>query len=341
MSAPRVLVTRDPASARPLAELLRDRGWEPWAAPLLEAQLPADTEPLRALLREAAHPTAPTWLCVTSATTVAALAAVAGTADWGPALEAARHGAPGHDDAAVPPSVRSGPGVPGPAPRLRVAAVGTATTRALAAYGVGVDFVPTATSSAAGMLAEWPEEPGTHRGATAPRALLPASALASGTLADGLTAAGCRVARAIAYEMVPVPAERPLTEDRADHGLRRLGTDEARAACAAGTVRAVVVTAPSRAAALLDGNTPAAGTAWIAIGEPTARALRERGVVPVTAARPAPEALADAVTEALAPPGGVVRPGGGHPVPATEREPPPDPRRQNDVNDENEQESSR
>ena len=52
----------------------------------------------------------------------------------------------------------------------------------------------------------------------------------------------------------------------------------ARAACASGELAAVVVTAPSRADALLEGMTPAAATAWIAIGEPTARALRAGAV---------------------------------------------------------------
>ncbi|WHF22714.1 hypothetical protein QJS66_22365 [Kocuria rhizophila] len=56
---------------------------------------------------------------------------------------------------------------------------------------------------------------------------------------------------------------------------------------------AVVVTAPSRAAELLDGNRPSASTAWIAIGKPTAPARwRERGLTPATAAQPTPEALA-------------------------------------------------
>ena len=64
----------------------------------------------------------------------------------------------------------------------------------------------------------------------------------------------------------------------------------------------MVVTAPSRADALLEGMTPAAATAWIAIGEPTARALRARGVDPMTSAQPTPAALADAVSRALGEP---------------------------------------
>jgi len=373
VTARRVLVTRDPAAARPLAALLRERGYEPCAARLLEASLPPDPEPLRALLREAVRPTVPTWLCVTSTTAVHALAAVADTADWGARLDAARSpgAAPGTaGDSATGPArieavatgvVASSP-APGasapvvatddaarPAP-LRIAAVGAATARALADHGVGVDFVPAGTSSAAGMLAEWPEgldmrwkasvarrsggrgvagadtsssglgtRAGTgatgHAGSATgtagagspgdvPRALLPVSALASDTLEDGLRARGYRVCRVRAYDMEPAPAPRPLSTIASEpDDAPELDRAAARAACASGELAAVVVTAPSRAGQLLDGNRPAEGTAWIAIGEPTARALREQGLTPVTAAHPTPEALADAVVHALGTPG--------------------------------------
>ncbi|MGX5669904.1 uroporphyrinogen-III synthase [Kocuria rhizophila] len=285
MTPRRVLVTRDPAAARPLAALLRERGYEPCTARLLEASLPLDTEPLREMLREAARPAVPTWLCLTSDTAVHALAAVADSPDWSAHLDAAR-----------------------PAP-LRIAAVGAATAQALAEHGVGVDFVPAETSSAAGMLEEWPErieEPGLEgrqppAASGAPRALLPVSALASTTLEEGLRAKGYRVWRARAYDMVPAPAPRPLSRIASEpHDAPELDRTAARAACASGELSAVVVTAPSRAAELLDGNRQSASTAWIAIGEPTARALRERGLTPVTAAQPTPEALADAVDHALA-----------------------------------------
>ena len=375
MTTRRVLVTRDPAAARPLAALLRDRGYEPCTARLLEAALPPDTEPLREMLREAARPTVPTWLCLTSATAVHALAAVADSADWGARLDAARSpgaaarpagvsasgaariGGP-ETGAATASSPAPGTTAPAcatddaarPAP-LRIAAVGAATARALAEHGVGVDFVPAETSSAAGMLAEWPEtldvrgttsaahrsggqdatetDPrssgagtrgvasGTeHSGSTAgagspgdaPRALLPVSALASTTLEDGLRATGYRVCRVRAYDMVPAPAPRPLSTLAPEpDDAPELDRAAARAACASGELAAVVVTAPSRAAELLDGNRPAKETAWIAIGEPTARALRHRGLSPVTAAQPGPEALTEAVDRALGTSGGADR----------------------------------
>ena len=316
MTPTRVLITRDPVAARELAALLRERGHEPYASPMLEAQLPADPSQLAALLRQAVHPSVPTWLCVTSATTVAALDAVAESPDWGAQLEAAR--ATG---------------------LLRVAAVGDATARALGEYGVGLDFVPSRVQSAAGMVAQWPEHPGarsnedsreapraSQRTGTTPLALLPVSALGSDTLAQGLRELGYDVRRVTAYEMVPVPAERPvrrrepepLAGNSASGGLadrehtaeelpvKELAPESARAACTAGEVTAVVVTAPSRAAALLDGQRPAADVAWVAIGEPTARALRERGLSPVTATWPTPRDLADAVDAAL----GTARPDG-------------------------------
>ncbi|WP_270258077.1 uroporphyrinogen-III synthase [Kocuria marina] len=291
MTAARVLITRDPASASALAALLRERGYEPCASPLLEAQLPSDVEPLRELLAEATGPSGPTWLCVTSATTVAALAAVAPTPQWGAALDAARR-----------PSARHRPEDGGPV--LRVAAVGEATVRALGEYGVGVDFVPARVSSAAGMLQEWPEDHPDASGTTV-RALVPVSALASDTLVSGLRERGYDVVRVTAYDTVPAPADRPLrvrpaAPDTSDpDGPEELGADAARAACASGELAAVVVTAPSRANALLEGVTPASTTAWIAIGEPTARALRARGIEPVTAAQPTPAALADAVSRTL------------------------------------------
>lgn len=300
MSAPRVLVTRDPAAALPLAVLLREHGCEPRAARLLEAQLPADTRPLQEVLRAATEPTVPTWLCLTSATTVAALAAVADSPDWGAALDAARRG----------PSESAPTG--GEHHGLRTASVGAATTRALGEYGVGVDFAPSGTSSAAGMLSEWPEDLRVVPSRQTCRVLLPVSSLASRTLQDGLTDRGYRVERVTAYDMVPAPAERPLASaPAAADAPAEWTSEEAREACATGAVAAVVVTAPSRAAALLDGITPADDVAWVAIGEPTARALRELGVEPVTAEQPTPKALAAAVGAALTRP-----PRPGRPVPA-------------------------
>ena len=271
----RVLVTRGPAVFRELTGLLRDRGYSVCAAPLLEAQLPEDVEPLRRVLEMATDPNAPTWLTVTSANTVSALAAVAPEVNWGAALESARAASPG----------------------LSVAAVGRATAAAVREAGIGVDFIPAREQSAAGMLAEWPAAP-TVEGRIA---LLPASELASSTLEDGLRERGYAVSTAVAYRMVPAPADRPLhTEVPLPGDPPVLDADVARDHCARGEFRAVVATAPSRVAALLDGQPrPPDGTRWVAIGEPTAEALRQRGIRPTVAADPGPAALAAAVDLAL------------------------------------------
>lgn len=272
---PRVLVTRGPAVSRELTGLLRDRGNDVCLAPLLEAQLPEETSRLRAMLDTAAQPRVPIWLTVTSANTVLALAAVADRADWGAAFERARASTP----------------------KLSVAAVGHATASALRDAGIGVDFTPTREQSAAGMLAEWPAE----SVSAGEMALVPASELASKTLADGLVRRGYEVATAVAYQMVPAPAAVPLRPDVALAGdPAMLDADAARDQCAQGEFRAVVATAPSRVAALLDGQPrPSDETKWVAIGAPTAAALVQRGITPTVADDPSPAALAAAVDRAL------------------------------------------
>ncbi len=271
----RVLVTRGPAVSRELTGLLRDRGYDVRVAPLLEAQLPEDTAALWAVLDLAAGPEVPTWLTVTSANTVWALAAIADNSDWGAALDRARASTP----------------------KLSVAAVGRATASALRQVGIGVDFTPSHEQSAAGMLAEWP----TARASAGEVALVPASELASSALADALAERGYDVTTAVAYRMVPAPAAEPLQPDAPlgdDPAV--LDADAARDQCARGEFRAVVATAPSRVAALLDGLAPPpGGTRWVAIGEPTAAALRQRGLTPVVAEDPSPAALAVAVDRAL------------------------------------------
>lgn len=271
----RVLVTRDPAVSRELTGLLRDRGYDVRLAPLLAAQLPEDTADLRSVLERAAHPRVPTWLTVTSANTVLALAAVASDPEWGGALERARASTP----------------------KLSVAAVGRATASALRQAGIGVDFTPQREQSAAGMLAEWPEA----RACPGEAALVPASELASSTLAEGLTERDYEVSTAVAYRMVPAPAASPLRTDIASaRDPLVLAADAARDQCARGEFAAVVATAPSRVAALLDGQTrPPDETKWVAIGEPTAAALRRRGLTSVVADDPSPAALVAAVDRAL------------------------------------------
>lgn len=136
----------------------------------------------------------------------------------------------------------------------RVAAVGAATARAARAAGLAVDLVPPPPGSGAALAAAWPAEP---PGRTV---LLPRSDLAAADLPDALRAGGHRVVEVCAYR----------TEPAAVPG-------EARAALRDGAVDAVLLTSPSTARALAAiGVAP--GTRLIAIGEPTAGALRDTGL---------------------------------------------------------------
>lgn len=162
--------------------------------------------------------------------------------------------------------------------RVRVAAVGRATGRALVAAGVEVSLIPS-TQSGAGLVADW----------TAPRArvLLPVSALAAPTVAEGLAALGCGVTRIDLYTTEP---------------LDELPTVIAQAWPAFG---AVVVTSSSVAWAL-DALLRASGLEWktrqhpIAMGAPTACTLEQLGhPASAVASAPTPEAILTAVESVL------------------------------------------
>lgn len=162
--------------------------------------------------------------------------------------------------------------------RVRVAAVGRATGRALAGAGVEVSLVPS-TQSGAGLVADWPC-PGA-------RVLLPVSALAAPTISEGLAARGCGVTRIDLYTTEP---------------LDELPAVIAQAWPAFG---AVVVTSSSAARAL-DELLRAAGLQWkprqhpIAMGAPTARTLDQLGhPASAVASAPTPEAILTAVESVL------------------------------------------
>lgn len=186
-----------------------------------------------------------------------------------------------------------------------MAAVGDATAAALADAGLAPDLVPGTAHSAAGLLADWPAEaaPGT--------VLLPLSGRARPTLEAGLAAKGYRVLTATAYDTVPWPAPEPLVPETAADAAAVPTLDRAGllAALAAGEADAVVLTAPSHLAELV-GEDPAvlAGTALVAIGEPTRQAAADRGLTAHAADRPTPEAVRAALARALADPGGPRRP---------------------------------
>lgn len=159
----------------------------------------------------------------------------------------------------------------------RVAAVGAATAHAASEAGLRVDLMPPAPGSGATLAAAWPDAaPGTT-------VLLPRSDRAAAELPDLLRARGHRVVEVCAYrtETLPIPGD-------------------AQAALHAGEVDAVLFTSPSTARALA-GTGIASTTRLVAIGQPTADALRDTGLtVHAIAADPSAAGLVAALERAAA-----------------------------------------
>lgn len=169
---PAVLVARAPERAEGLVALLRERGLDPVAAPVIErapVEDPAELDAARERLADGAYD----WVAITSVNAVDAL------------LGPAPHGFP----------VRP----------VRWAAVGPATQQALAAHGLAVDLVPR-TATGAGLADAFPAAPEGR----AHRVLLPLGDLASDTLRAGLVTKGWAVDVVTAYRTVAheLPPER-------------------------------------------------------------------------------------------------------------------------------------
>lgn len=252
---PDVLVARSPERASGLLALLRERGLDPVAAPVIErapVEDPAELDAARARLGDGAY----AWVAVTS---VNAVYALLGT----------RLDAPCAD----------------PAPRdvgrtTWWAAVGPATSRALARYDVTADLVPEV-ATAAGLVDAFPRaEARAAAGAEPPRVLLPLGNLASDTLRAGLVAKGWAVDVVTAYRTVT----RALPPE-----LRR-AYDVVVVASGSAARQVAAQLGPQRV---------------VAIGEPSAHAAGDVGhTVLAVADEPTDEALANAVAQA-----GVRRPG--------------------------------
>ena len=230
-------------------------------APLQQARTVPATEELRgipALLESGSY----AWVSFTSAHTVRACAQL-----WGEDFARAVH-----------------------AGGVRVACVGAATARAVRAQlGLSTDFQPSV-QSAAGMLAEF-EKPATEPVSTEPAAVLVLEGSnARPTLREGLKNLGWPVTSRVLYDMVPAeqvePGELTLSAARA---LVQGNAPEAP------TPDVLVVTAPSRLHALLDGA-PALGPESVppvvAIGASTASACRALNLRHVQADSPSPQDLA-------------------------------------------------
>jgi uroporphyrinogen-III synthase len=244
---PAVLVARAPERASGLLALLRERGLDPVAAPVIErapVEDPAELDAARGRLADGAY----AWVVITSVNAVYALLG-------------ARIGAPRTD---TPPADVGR--------TTWWAAVGPATRRALARYDVAADLVPE-TASAAGLADVFPRA---TAGAAEPRVLLPLGDLAADTLRTELEAKGWAVDVVTAYRTVAreLPPELHQPYD-------------------------VVVVASGSAARQVAAQLGPQRV--VAIGEPSARAAGDVGhTVLGVAEHPTDEALADAVTKALA-----------------------------------------
>ena len=180
---------------------------------------------------------------------------------------------------------------------VRIACVGAATARAVhTQLGLGTDFQPQV-QSAVGMLAEF------KKPATEPAAVLVLEGSnARPTLREGLKNLGWDSHRCVLYDMVPAeqvaPGELSLSAARA---LVQGSIPETPAP------DALVVTAPSRLHALLDGTPalspesvpPESVPPVVAIGASTASACRTLNLRHVQADSPSPQDLARAAASLI------------------------------------------
>ena len=185
---------------------------------------------------------------------------------------------------------------------VRIACVGAATARAVhAQLGLGTDFQPQV-QSAAGMLAEFerpaPIDPAADSAATDSAAVLVLEGSnARPTLREGLKNLGWDSCRCVLYDMVPAEQVAP--------GELRLAA--ARALVQGSTVDVpapdvLVVTAPSRLHALLDGAPalpPESVPPVVTIGASTASACRALNLRYVQADSPSPQDLARAAVSLM------------------------------------------
>ena len=185
---------------------------------------------------------------------------------------------------------------------VRIACVGAATARAVhAQLGLGTDFQPQV-QSAAGMLAEF------KKPATEPAAVLVLEGSnARPTLREGLKNLDWDSRRCVLYDMVPAeqvaPGELSLSTARAlVQGNAVDAADPEITAPETSAPDVLVVTAPSRLHALLDGTpalSPESVPPVVAIGASTASACRALNLRYVQADSPSPQDLARAAVSLM------------------------------------------
>ena len=199
---------------------------------------------------------------------------------------------------------------------VRIACVGAATARAVhTQLRLGTDFQPQV-QSAAGMLAEF-EKPATEPAAVDPAAdpaatdsaavLVLEGSNARPTLREGLKNLGWDSHRCVLYDMVPAeqvaPGELSLSTARAlvqGHAVDAADPEITAPETSAPDV--LVVTAPSRLHALLDGAPalpPESVPPVVAIGASTASACRALNLRYVQADSPSPQDLACAAASLM------------------------------------------
>ena len=195
---------------------------------------------------------------------------------------------------------------------VRIACVGAATARAVhAQLGLGTDFQPQV-QSAAGMLAEFespaPVDSAADSAATDSAAVLVLEGSnARPTLREGLKDLGWDSHRCVLYDMVPAeqvaPGELSLAAARAlVQGTAADAADPETPAPETPAPDVLVVTAPSRLHALLDGTpalSPESVPPVVAIGASTASACRALNLRYVQADSPSPQDLARAAASLI------------------------------------------
>ena len=243
----RVLVPRSSAQAGDLSKSLLARGAQPIEVPTIAIEEPASYTDLDAALGALADYA---WIVFTSVNAVTAVLA--------------RLSAIGLDSRAFG--------------SVRIAAVGAATGRALAASGLRADLVPSSEASSAGLLRDWPDGAG--------RVLLPRADIASSSLPDGLRAKGWTPHDVVAYCTVTAPAPPAWVGQ----------------ALVAGEIDAVVFTSSSTVRNLVKLiGTPAASVVVAAIGPRTAATCAELGMrVDVESASASVDAVAMALADHIA-----------------------------------------
>ena len=180
---------------------------------------------------------------------------------------------------------------------VRIACVGAATARAVhTQLGLGTDFQPQV-QSAVGMLAEF-EQPATDAAAV----LVLEGSNARPTLREGLKNLGWDSRRCVLYDMVPAEQVAPGELSLAAARALVQGITAKASAPETPVPDVLVVTAPSRLHALLDGApalAPESVPPVVAIGASTASACRALNLRYVQADSPSPQDLARAAASLI------------------------------------------